>query len=104
MTRTTTRTVVVGAGSAGCVVASRLTERDDHEVVLLESGPDLAPGDVPEAIAGPDGRPAGFSQTGWQVDITRFGLTAGGVLPTRLTLTRDNARLRLAVGRWELPP
>jgi len=54
MVRTSTRTVVVGAGSAGCVVASRLTERDDHEVVLLESGPDLAPGDVPEAIDGPD--------------------------------------------------
>lgn len=32
--------VVVGAGSAGCVVASRVTERDDHEVVLLEAGPD----------------------------------------------------------------
>lgn len=31
---------VVGSGSAGCVVASRLAEQEDLRVVLLESGPD----------------------------------------------------------------
>jgi choline dehydrogenase-like flavoprotein len=32
------RYVVVGAGSAGCVVAARLSENPDHQVTLLEGG------------------------------------------------------------------
>lgn len=34
-----TRWIVVGAGSAGCVIAGRLAARPDSEVVLVESGP-----------------------------------------------------------------
>jgi choline dehydrogenase len=33
--------VVVGSGSAGCIVAARLAERGSASVVLLEAGPDL---------------------------------------------------------------
>ena len=47
------RWVIVGAGSAGSVVAARMSEDEDRDVVLVEAGPDLVAGDVPPEIDGP---------------------------------------------------
>jgi choline dehydrogenase len=60
--------LVLGGGTAGCVLASRLSENPDRSVCLVEAGPDYGPyeaGGWPEDIL--NGRELAFSHS-WETD------------------------------------
>lgn len=61
-----------------------------------------APGASENLELDPDGLLLSLDQFGWKVSFSRYGSASGIDLPKRLSATRDNYRVKLAVSRWQL--
>jgi choline dehydrogenase len=78
--------VVLGGGTAGCVVAGRLAAESDAEVVLLEAGPDYGP-----RTGG--AWPADLLDGGALVTSHSWGYHTGDLHPVRGTVELPRARV-----------
>jgi outer membrane lipoprotein LolB len=74
----------------------------DHLRYWLLGAP--APGEPYQPVPASPGGLVAFEQAGWTVGIGRLEPSAGLLLPTRVTVSGEDARLKLVVAGWTLSP
>ena len=91
--------LIVGGGTAGCVLASRLSEDASLKVILIEAGPDTPPGQAPSDIA--DVFPRAYSNSAYFWPELRAVARAGSA-PKPYSQARIMGGGSSIMGLWSL--
>lgn len=73
--------LIIGGGSAGCVLANRLSARSRLQVALIEAGPDTPPDEVPDSIYAEGYLPDYFSETRYWTKLAVYRDAVGNRSP-----------------------
>jgi 5-(hydroxymethyl)furfural/furfural oxidase len=86
--------LILGGGSAGCVLASRLSENPQLDVTLVEAGADILADDIPEDVAsGYPGRAFLNRNHLWPELVAKMGGLSGNAARTRMPRRYEQARV-----------